>query len=261
MDQKLTSEKVKPIAVDNDNEVSSSSEAENLPSICKGGKSNLLDKFIRRSSVSEEITSTNDVIEIIELQSNENSPLQTRSPMKLAKDFLVKSGAKEAAGETFARKLIFEKDKKSVADYNGEDRAADIITLESMSLVVDQDEISDTNKNISISVSPVKEPSEYAGEIYQNDVSVCDITAEDDASASSSAEERSGLGNDTSLSQKSDTDGLQSPCSSKQPISSSTPQTPDVNLVDGATPRSLKKLKPKVSMQHWNDSLICCHNF
>lgn len=94
----------------NENEVSSSSEAENLPAMSvKASRANTLEKFVCRESLQEEITSTN-VIDLTDSNSewlpedeNKHSPVKSKSPQKAV---CTDSGKVK---EFFVKKLDFNK--------------------------------------------------------------------------------------------------------------------------------------------------------
>ncbi|KAK7496888.1 hypothetical protein BaRGS_00011868 [Batillaria attramentaria] len=248
-----SSEKQKQVILDNDNEVSSSSEAENLPGSSgkgKSGRSNILERFVRRSSLQEEITSTNDVIDLTDsqgknLELDENSPVKVKSPVKSAKksqgQFSSKgksSSVKDKAEEGFARKLVFAEDSNKAA-------AKDRKVVNSPTKLEAEDDHAEDDVKMVEKAKPT-----------EDDDNVIDVSQEDDESEYNEEEDNSILeekseGLDTTTPHKQENKSLCSgtPSVSKEPLSCSTPRTPvsvnntSCSSVDGSTPSSTKSKK------------------
>ncbi|KAL8591250.1 hypothetical protein ACOMHN_017574 [Nucella lapillus] len=121
-DLKNSCEQGKPGSLNDDNEVSSTSASETEYSSVncvktKMGKTNLLEKFVRRE---DEISSTNEVIDLTESvdenDPSENSPMKVKSPRKS----MLKSpwpkpecANKDKPEANFSRKLVFEKEERA----------------------------------------------------------------------------------------------------------------------------------------------------
>lgn len=265
-DVRHSAEKLKPLKISNDNEVSSSSEAENMPATgnkSRVTKNNLLEKFVRRE---DEISSTNDVIDLTgsgcEIERDENSPAKPKvqSPGKLVLKSSVLSCAvsKEKPEEHFARKLVFDEvktadSKQKLAEINGGEEASPgsvspkkgSSTCENMSMECDDVECTD-----------LCEKEEEGGAQMMEDVPMDDKTP--NTSVLETSLETSGTDADTSTStpqKEGDSESSEETLGSKQcPVSASTLQTPgsmntSSSSIDGA-PTSGNKPKRVSCVKH-----------
>ena len=259
-DLRHSAEKLKPLKISNDNEVSSSSEAENVPatgSKSRATKNNLLEKFVRRE---DEISSTNDVIDLTgsgcETECNENSPAKVQSPRKLVlKSPSLSCGAsKEKPEEHFARKLVFDEvktadSKQKLAEINGGEEA--------LPGSVSPKKGSSTCEDVSMECEDV-ECTDLCGKEEEGGAQMVEDVPMDDKTPNTSVLETSGTDADTSTStpqKEGDSESSEETPGSKQhPVSASTPQTPgsmntSSSSIDGA-PNSGNKPKRVSCVKH-----------
>ena len=259
-DLRHSAEKLKPLKISNDNEVSSSSEAENVPatgSKSRATKNNLLEKFVRRE---DEISSTNDVIDLTgsgcEIECNENSPAKVQSPRKLVlKSPSLSCGAsKEKPEEHFARKLVFDEvktgdSKQKLAEINGGEEA--------LPGSVSPKKGSSICEDVSMECEDVEFTDLCEKEEEGRAQMVKDVPM-DDKTPNTSMLETSGTDADTSTStpqKEGDSESSEETPGSKQhPVSASTPQTPgsmntSSSSIDGA-PTSGNKPKRVSCVKH-----------
>ena len=247
-DLRTSSEKLKPSQVVDDNEVSStsSSEAEQVPpsgSKSKAAKSNTLEKFVRRE---DEISSTNEVIDLTEIELDENSPMKVRSPHKPGNKSPTKNRTKpkEKMEDHFSRRLEFG-DKKAT---------------EATEAASPKEQESKKNDTAESDVECLDDACEEDGQgsgpattAEETDNQANNSIADMDKSLNTSIADA--VGTETSTPQK---EGGERPSSKTQagetfpPSMTSTPQTPasantSCSSADGTTPASDKK-KTRVSV-------------
>ena len=244
-DLRHSAEKLKLLKPNNDNEVSSSSEAENLPAA--GGKSrttknNLLEKFVRRE---DEISSTNDVIDltgsVCENECDENSPARVLSPRKLVLKSPGSSCAvsKEKSEDHFARKLVFDESELKLPKSNDEEISSRIVVPKK------DGTCEDVSMESDVECVDLCEKEEGSDAQMEEDVQM------EDKTPNTSALETSGTDADASLStpqkEEDDESSVETSGSKRYPVPARTPQTPgslntSCSSVDGA-PTSGNKTK------------------
>lgn len=255
----LQTDKQKPVILDKDNEVSSSSEAEHVPgSTGKNCKNNILERFVRRSSLQEEITSTNDVVDLTldsqdgNVQCDENSPVKVCSPTKSAQKSQRQIQGKcvdnqEKSEDGFARKLVFdEENTKSpvpqMAFVNGDSCKTVVSGPRSLEEKdsAQMDKINTDNQNrIAHNNSTDCENHDAC-----NETEMIDLSREEDDDTDASVK-NTDVTTPHKL-QSSETMCIDDLSGGQTPLSCSTPQTPaSVNTscssLDGSTPRSTKR--------------------
>ncbi|KAK7115353.1 chromatin assembly factor 1 subunit A-like [Littorina saxatilis] len=268
-DLRSSAEKIRPAKSKNDNEVSSSSEAESLPA--SGSKSrstsnNILEKFVRREN---EISSTNDVIDLtgsVVLEENEeNSPAKVMSPKKPKAKLPSETNTKEeqtpAAEANPGEKGSCSDQTASSAESNTNEKPEDHFVRK---LVFDSEktgddckttvpEDKDSSENLSLkedNEESMQEDVEAEAEGHQDEGD----TSQNDETPDESIVIKTDSDDESSQSQKEEEEESSSktPVSKKKPRCTSTPQTrgsanTSCSSVEGATPTSENKAKRPLS--------------